>query len=330
MCEPSTFQGHQQDDQVCPTHGRTRGWTSRKRVLIGLLGRAARPPDPRWAPKRSGTHRAEAGRGRATRSAGAPVRPQAPRRLQGAFARVRERRPATSAPPRPPSAHLLAPRARGPGRSLRAACPALPPRPGAPQVCGRGAEARRAAIFGEVGPRPSRRREARGHPESPGGRSGRGTRPRSSPYLVKQAAHWPAGQRAAAGKPGLGGRPPAHPAPRVPETLSCAPREGLQAECPRAGRLRLGSPAGVREGGTCTDFSVLQLGRGRPRPRSHRGVLDCSLEGGGTRTSPGRGPCSCGSPWVPRARRPRAAAALCQKWVCLPIVRIKMRLREGL
>lgn len=28
-----------------------------------------------------------------------------------------------------------------------------------------------------------------------GGRNGRGAGPRSSPYLVKQATHWPAGQR---------------------------------------------------------------------------------------------------------------------------------------
>lgn len=59
-----------------------------------------------------------------------------------------------------------------------------------------------------------------------GGRNGRGARPRSSPYLVKQATHWPAGQRRA--RPGRA------------ETLARAP--GLRRSPPWGRRGRGGPP----------------------------------------------------------------------------------------
>lgn len=66
-------------------------------------------------------------------------------------------------------------------------------------MCGEGAAAqvcggeRRAAIFGHFEPPGAGRTVAA--LSHGGGRNGRGPGPRSSPYLVRQASHWPAGQR---------------------------------------------------------------------------------------------------------------------------------------
>ncbi|XP_074200066.1 uncharacterized protein LOC141573673 [Camelus bactrianus] len=111
-----------------------------------------------------------------------------------------------------------------------------------PQVCGSGTAARGAAIFGHFGAAgaPPAAREAAAlaapsppaaGPESPAGRGAevtdRGRRAPSSPYLVKEAADWPAEQRGGGGRPGRGrggpgasegagrggGRPPLPPPP---------------------------------------------------------------------------------------------------------------------
>lgn len=82
----------------------------------------------------------------------------------------------------------------------------------------------------------------------------------SSPYLVKQAAHWPAGQRAAAGKPGSGRAAPSPPGParaRDPWRSGSGRVCKLSARRPRRPSPR--KPCGSQGGRchVCTDFSVL-------------------------------------------------------------------------
>lgn len=77
-----------------------------------------------------------------------------------------------------------------------------------PQVCGRGAAARGAAIFGDFGAAGETASQAvlsppAAGPESPAGREAEvtdgGHGARSSPYLVKEAVDWPAKQRGGGG-----------------------------------------------------------------------------------------------------------------------------------
>lgn len=133
--------------------------------------------------------------------------------------RVCGRRRTTSAPPRPRSAHLPAARGRELAVPRGASGPSLPlpgARLAAEPRCGpgvRGGWGRRRAV------RPYLAKSARAPPVA--GRSAAtlshradvtdGAPDCSLPYLVKQAAHWPAGQRAAEGKPGSGRAAPSPP-----------------------------------------------------------------------------------------------------------------------
>lgn len=189
-----------------------------------------------------------------------------------------------------------------------APCPAAGPRCGSGVRVGAGA-ARGARPYLAISPRAP---PAAGRPVAAlshgGGRNGRGARPRSSPYLVKQATHWPAGQRRS--------RPVRAETPRL--------RAWAQRRSPPWGRRGKGGPAGAEPqpdlltrctGRRRCDLSVLQPGSARPRPRSGRGrsrplcklaappLLEQELRMLGFREPAGQGQRLQG----------------CQKWACLPL-----------
>lgn len=129
-----------------------------------------------------------------------------------------------------------------------------------------------------------------------GGRNGRGARPRSSPYLVKQATHWPAGQRRAR--------------PVRAETPGRAP--GLKTQ-PPWGRRGRGSPAGAEPrpdlltrctGGRRRDL-CFATGQCEASPKVRSGPSSAAVEVGGPT------PLAAGieNARLPRACRPGAAIA---------------------
>lgn len=169
-----------------------------------------------------------------------PGRPVQGQRVVGEWGGAWEHRDSGGSPRQAASPPPAGPGMRGVGELLP--FPRLCHRPGGeggvkvrPQVCGLGVAARGAAIFGdfsaawETASRAAPSPPAAG-PESPAGRGAevtdRGRRALSSPYLVKEAADWPAEQKGGGGAApepprwhGRGRRSLPIPAPsRLPET----------------------------------------------------------------------------------------------------------------
>lgn len=172
-----------------------------------------------------------------------------------------------------------------------------------PQVCGWGAAARGAAIFGHFGaagaPPAAREAAARAAPsppaagpESPAGRGAevtdRGRGARSSPYLVKEAADWPAEQRGGGGGGRAAAAPTPSPAlagPRDPAASWPARRENGGWGCarpPRSGGGERSWGAGGGEGRPPAREAAPATRRTRMRgcgvrPEIERGLEPCAV-----------------------------------------------------
>lgn len=163
-------------------------------------------------------------------------------------------------------------------------------------MCG-GGGGPRAAIFGDFAPAARRPVAALSHG---GGRNGRGARPRSSPYLVKQATHWPAGQRRF--RPGRA------------ETLACALRL-RDAALPGDGGGGEPRRSGAGHGREALRFVCSATGQCEASPKVRSGPSGPAVEVGGPTPLGAR----VENAWLSCACRPAAAIADLPEWACLPL-----------